>query len=105
MSIPIPPRLLNRVRETLRRKPYSYRTERAYLLWIKRFILFYPKPHPAAMGAAEMEAFLTHLAMHEYVAASTQNQALNALLFLYCDVLRIELEASSDLAVRSPLDE
>jgi hypothetical protein len=56
------------------------------------------------MGTPEIQAFLTHLAVHGHVAASTQNQALNALLFLYRDVLRIELEASSDLAVRSPLD-
>jgi len=89
----------------MRLKHSAYRTEQAYVDWVRRFIRFHGKRHPQEMDVSEMEAFLTHLAMHEYVAASTQNQALNALLFLYCDVLRIELEASSDLAVRSPLDE
>ncbi len=85
MSIPSPrkpaqapssPKLLDRVRETLRRKHYSYRTEQAYVRWIKRFILFHNKRHPKGMGIPEIEAFLTHLAVHEQVAASTQNQAL-----------------------------
>lgn len=81
------PKLLDRVRETLRRKHYSYRTEQAYVHWIKRFILFHNKRHPQEMGAPEIEAFLTHLAVHEHVAASTQNQALQAILFLYREVL------------------
>ena len=75
-----PPKLLDRVRETLRRKHYSYRTEQAYVHWIKRFILFHNKRHPNEMGVPEIEAFLTHLAVHEQVAASTQNQALQAIL-------------------------
>ncbi|GAP63158.1 hypothetical protein ARMA_1581 [Ardenticatena maritima] len=66
----------------LRRKHYSYRTEQAYIQWIKRYILFHNKRHPKEMGAPEIEAFLTHLAVEEHVAASTQNQALSALLFL-----------------------
>ena len=77
------PRLLDQVRDTIRRKHYSIRTEHAYLGWIKRFILFHQKRHPMAMGKPEIEAFLTHLAVQGNVASSTQNQALNALLFLY----------------------
>jgi integron integrase len=83
-----PPKLLDQVRYTLRRKHYSYRTEQAYVHWIKRFILFHDKRHPKDMGAPEIEAFLTHLAAEEKVAASTQNQALSALLFLYREVLK-----------------
>ncbi|MEO6148320.1 MAG: integron integrase, partial [Sulfuriferula sp.] len=69
----------------------SIRTETQYVQWIKRFILFHGKRHPREMGAAEVEAFLTHLAVEGSVAASTQNQALSALLFLYREVLQIEL--------------
>lgn len=79
--------LLQRTRETLRRKHYALRTERAYLRWIKRFILFHNKRHPKHLGAKHLEAFLTHLAVAENVAASTQNQALSAILFLYKHVL------------------
>lgn len=72
-------------------KHYSIRTERVYLDWIKRYILFHHKIHPAQMGAPEVEAFLSHLAVAGKVAASTQNQAKSALLFLYREVLAIEL--------------
>ncbi len=85
------PRLLDRVRERLRLKHYSYRTEQQYVAWIRRFILFHGKRHPAVMGGAEVEAFLSHLATQRGVSASTQNQALSALLFLYRGVLNIEL--------------
>jgi integron integrase len=85
-------RFLDQVRDTIRRKHYSIRTEEAYVNWIKRFILFHDKRHPVDMGAKEVEAFLTHLAVEGHVAASTQNQALSALLFLYRDVLRKELD-------------
>ena len=88
---PSSPKLLDRVRETLRRKHYSYRTEQAYVGWIKRFILFHDKRHPKDMGKPDIEAFLTHLAVHEQVAASTQNQALQAILFLYRQVLGREI--------------
>ncbi len=81
------PRLLDQVREKIRLKHYSYRTEKAYLGWIRRFILFHGKRHPTKMGGPEVEAFLTHLAINGRVAASTQNQALAAILFLYRDVL------------------
>ena len=81
------PRLLDRVREAIRARHYSLRTEEAYVAWIRRFILFHRKRHPAEMGEPEINAFLSHLAVHGRVAASTQNQALSALLFLYRQVL------------------
>jgi hypothetical protein len=68
--------LLEAIRSRLRFKHYSLRTEQAYVAWIKRYILFHGKRHPREMGAAEVTAFLSHLAMHENVAAATQNQAL-----------------------------
>jgi integron integrase len=85
------PRLLDRVRNQLRTLHYSYRTEQQYLFWVRRFILFHGKRHPAEMAAAEVEAFLTHLAVDRQVSASTQNHALAALLFLYQKVLQVEL--------------
>lgn len=84
--------LLRKARIVLRRKHYAYRTELTYLAWIKRFIIFNGKRHPKHMGQAEIEAFLTHLAIKLNVAAATQNQALNAILFLYRNVLLIELD-------------
>jgi len=72
-----PPKLLDQVRDRLRVKHYSIRTETQYVQWIKRFILFHGKRHPQEMGAAEVETFLTHLAVNGHVAASTQNQALS----------------------------
>ena len=87
-----PPRkLLDQVRDALRLKHYSYRTEQSYVDWIRRYILFHKKRHPQDMGAAEVQSFLTYLAVERKVAASTQNQALSALLFLYREVLRVEL--------------
>ena len=91
MSEPPPVPLLERVRLKIRLKHYSLRTEQAYLDWIRRFILFHGKRHPAEMAAAEVEAFLTHLAAVRNVAASTQNQAKSALLFLYKEVLGVDL--------------
>ena len=82
-----PPRLLDQVRAVLRRKHYSLRTEEAYVGWVKRFVLFHHKRHPREMALPEVEAFLTDLAVVQQVAASTQNQALSALLFLYSEVL------------------
>ena len=81
-------KLLDQMRDVMRLKHLSYRTEEAYLSWVKRFILFQDKRHPKDMGVAEIRAFLSHLAVHDQVAASTQNSALNALLFLYRHVLR-----------------
>lgn len=86
-----PVRLLDQVRERLRVKHYSLRTEQQYVQWIKRFILFHGKRHPREMGAPEVETFLTDLAVKGQVSASTQNQALCALLFLYKEVLGVDL--------------
>ena len=88
---PQPPKLLDQVRERIRVKHYSLATEKTYCHWIKAFILWHGKRHPKDMGAAEVEAYLSHLATARDVAASTQNQALHAILFLYREVLGIEL--------------
>jgi len=86
-------KLIDRVRQTIRLKNYTYSTEKAYVYWIKRFILFHNKRHPKTMGCPEIETFLSYLAVERNVAASTQNQALCALLFLYRDVLGVELDS------------
>ena len=91
------PKLLEQVRDLIRTLHYSYRTEEAYLHWIRQYILFHGKRHPTEMGAAEVSAFLTHLAVKRQVAASTQNQALAALLFLYKNVLKEELPWLTDV--------
>ncbi|MDL1897917.1 integron integrase [Anaerolineae bacterium CFX7] len=88
MEPPRPRKLLDQVQDVIALKHYSPRTGETYSHWIKRFILFHGKRHPQEMGAPEIEQFLTHLATQENVAASTQNQALSALLFLYRDVLK-----------------
>jgi len=92
-----PPRLFDRVREAARVRHYSRRTESAYLAWIRRFIFFHGKRHPAEMGAPEITKFLSSLAVEGNVAASTQNQALSALLFLYRDVLEQDLPWLDDV--------
>ena len=92
-------KLLDRVKICIRTKGYSIRTEKTYVSWIKRYILYHNKRHPKEMGKAEIEAFLSHLAIRLNVAASTQNQAFNALLFLYKNVLN-----KGGKAVYSPLD-
>ena len=79
---PRPKKLLEQMRDVLRTQHYAIRTENAYVDWAKRFILFHQKRHPKEMGRVEIEAFLTHLAVDRHIAASTQNQALSALLFL-----------------------
>ena len=84
------PKLLDQVRNLIRTKHYSIRTEETYVGWIKKFILFHGKQHPKNMGSREISAFLTHPAVNRNVAASTQNQAFNALLFLYRNVLKME---------------
>jgi hypothetical protein len=97
------PRLLDRVRETIRARHYSHRTEKAYVHWIKRYIFFHGKRHPAEMGAPEVTAFLTSLAVQDKVAASTQNQALSALLVLYREVLGVgprSRRVSADIRAR-----
>jgi integron integrase len=92
-----PPKLLDRVRETIRFNRYSPRTEQAYVDWIERFIRFHGIRHPKDMGADEVRAFLTHLATELDVAASTQNQAFSALLFLYREVLQQRLPWIDDI--------
>jgi len=94
---PSKPRLLDRVRQAISARHYSRRTEKAYVHWIKRYIFFHGKRHPMEMGAAEVAQFLTSLAVEDKVAASTQNQALSALLFLYRDVLGVELPWLNDV--------
>jgi len=90
-------KLLDRMRRVIRSKHYSYRTEKAYVQWARRFIFFHGRRHPREMGKSEVEAFLTFLAVDRHVAAATQNQALNGILFLYRDVLEIELPWVDDV--------
>lgn len=92
------PKLLDEVRDSLRRRHYSIRTEEAYLGWIKQFILFHEKRHPSELGAGHVSAFLSYLASERKVTASTQNQALSALLFLYREVLGQQFNLVSGFA-------
>lgn len=85
------PKLLDQVRQAIRTRHYSDRTEKAYVYWIKRFIFFHNKRHPVEMGESEIGQFLSSLASDSHVSASTQNQALNAVLFLYHAVLGKEI--------------
>jgi integron integrase len=97
-----PPKLLGQVAVKMRFLHYSKRTERAYVDWIKRYILFHNKRHPREMGVAEIEAFLTHLAVEGNVTASTQNQAFSGLRFLYQKILDVDLPKISALRARQP---
>jgi integron integrase len=97
-----PKKLLDRMREILRVKHYSIRTEQTYVNWTKRYILFHNKRHPKDMGGQEIAAFLTHLAVNRNVAASTQNQALCALLFLYNEVLQIDVGPVDAVRAKKP---
>ncbi len=99
-----PPKLLDLVRDLMRLKHYAFRTEQSYTGWIRRFILFHGKRHPKEMGRPEIEEFLTDLAVRKNVAKSTQNQAFNALIFLYYKVLKLPLEGQIDAVrpVRNP---
>ncbi len=98
-----PPRLLDRLREAIRVRHYSIRTEDTYVDWARRFILFHDKRHPRDLGASEVATFLTHLAVQRNVAASTQNQAKSALLFLYRVVLEVQLPWLDEIvAAKSP---
>jgi integron integrase len=92
------PKLLEQVSDEMRTRHYSYRTEQTYLQWIKQFILFHQKRHPSLLGAEDISSFLTHLAVQRNVSASTQNQALAALLFLYRHVLHTELPRLENIA-------
>ncbi len=91
------PKLLDQLREQIRVRHYSIRTEDVYVKWVRDFVRFHGLRHPSEMGAAEVEQFLSHLAVRRQVSASTQNQALSALLFLYKHVLRIELPWLDDV--------
>lgn len=98
-----PPKLLDQVRTEIRLRHYSIRTEQAYLDWIKRYILFHQKRHPAEMQKAEIEAFLSYLAVNRKVASSTQSQAKSALLFLYQKVLHLDVPWLNDIvAAKQP---
>jgi integron integrase len=97
-----PVKLLDQVRHKLRVLHYAIRTEEAYVDWIRRYILFHHKRHPRDMGGPEVEEFLTHLAVEGHVAASTQNQALSGLLFLYQKVLDIELPPMNTVRAKRP---
>jgi integron integrase len=97
-----PKKLLDQMRETLQALHYAIRTENTYVDWVKRFILFHDKRHPKDMGEKEVAAFLTHLATKRKVAASTQNQALSAILFLYREVLNQPLESVAMIHARKP---
>lgn len=110
-SIPLQPqgtsspqgrKLLDQMRDALQTQHYSYRTENTYVEWAKRFVLFHKKRHPKDMGVPEVEAFITHLATERKVAASTQNQALSAILFLYREVLRQPLENITAVRPQKP---
>ncbi len=91
------PKLLDQVRNRIRLKHYSIRTEETYVGWIRRYILYHDKRHPKEMGEKEISQFLTDLAVNRKVAASTQNQAFNALLFLYREVLKQEFNLIEDV--------
>ena len=97
------PKLLDQVRRAMRVAHYAIRTEEAYVDWIRRFILYHNKRHPSEMGAAEITEFLTHLAVEGKVAASTQNQALSGLLYLYQQVLKIELPLINAVRATAPV--
>jgi Phage integrase, N-terminal SAM-like domain len=102
LPLPRPPRLLDQVKQVMRVKHYALRTEECYVQWIKRYIFFHGKRHPRDMGAAELELFLTDLAVKGNVSVSTQNQALNAIVFLYRDVLDMELGRLDAVRARRP---
>jgi site-specific recombinase XerD len=96
-------KLLDQVRQTLRTRHMSIRTERVYVYWIERYIRFHGIRHPNTMGTPEVEQFLTHLAVEGRVSASTQNQALGALLFLYQHVLKLEIGRLNAVRARRPV--
>lgn len=96
-------KLLDQVRAKCRFKHFSFSTEKSYVTWIKRFILYHNKKHPQKLGKNEIETYLTHLAVNRRVSASTQNQALSALLFLYKNVLDIEIEGINAVRAKTPV--
>ena len=99
-SHPSGKKLLDRYREALRNRHYSHRTEETYVSWVRQFILFHNKRHPGEMGATEINAFITYLVNEKGVAASTQNQAISSVLFLYRHVLNIQLDEATLIPIR-----
>ncbi len=97
---PQPKKLLDQYRETLRVKQYSRRTEETYTNWARQFILYHNKRHPRQMGAPEINQFITHLVVERHVSASTQNQAISAILFLYRHVLEMKLDETAFINIR-----
>jgi integron integrase len=95
-------KLLDQLKESIRVRQYSHSTEKTYVQWVRRYILFHAKRHPKEMGKTEIEEFLTHLAVQRHVAPSTQNQALQAILFLYRHVLEIDLPWLDDVVRAKP---
>ncbi len=95
------PKLLDQMKNTLRRKHYALRTEKTYIDWARRYILFHNKRHPKEMGIPEIESYLTYLAVDQHISASTQNQALAGILFLYTQVLKIEINPKKINASRA----
>jgi len=95
-------KLLDKMRRIIRIRHYSYRTEKSYIGWARRYILFHGKRHPSELGKSEIEAFLSHLAVDRNVAPSTQNQALNAILFLYRQVLEVEVAWLDEVVRATP---
>ena len=107
--VPLPeagsrPKLLDRVRHLIRARHYSRRTEEAYVHWVRRYIVFHKKTHPSAMGAADISTFLSWLAVERHVSASTQTQAVASLLFLYKDVLNVEIGSVPPVVRARPPD-
>lgn len=96
------PRLLDQLREAIRVRHYSIRTETAYVAWTRRFIIFHNKQHPNELGSRDLSAFLNHLAIKQRVSASTQDQALSALLFLYREVLRKQVHLGPVTRAKKP---
>src|SRR5512135_1941852 len=97
LLVPKGKKILDQLRDAIRAKHYSYRTEQTYVDWCKRYILYHHKRHPAEMGVPEIQAFIIYLANDQNVAASAQNQALSAILFLYRNVLLREIEFPTDI--------
>ncbi len=97
MAPPQKPKILDQLRAVIRLRHYSIRTEEAYTQWVKRFIFFHGKRHPEEMGRAEVEAFLTYLAVERKVAAATQNQAINVLVFFYREIIKREIGTLEDV--------
>ena len=101
-TVPNKPKLLDELRTALRMKHYSYRTEQCYVYWARRYILFHNKKHPNTMGASEVRSFCSYLAEKEHVSASTQNQAFNAMVFLYRHIVKKELGVVDAVRAKRP---